>query len=81
VVLPGWLGPSDLPPNTYNAVLEPINAKRLWQIGQRELCPWPINGTNQKPDFVVGTAWKASLHLGSAILQNDVLTFEKKTWG
>jgi hypothetical protein len=62
--LPGWLGPSALPPMTYNDVLEPINAKRLWQIGHCELYPWPINQQTSKPDFVVGTDWRTDVHRG-----------------
>lgn len=49
--LPGWAGPSKLAGTTYNDLLEPINAKRIWQLEQGELYPWPFNEAAKKPDY------------------------------
>jgi hypothetical protein len=54
--LPGWAGPSKLAGTTYNDLLEPVNAKRIWQLKQGELYPWPFNEAAKKPDYRLTSA-------------------------
>ncbi|TQM78488.1 hypothetical protein FHX81_0757 [Saccharothrix saharensis] len=51
---PVWGGPSSLPTVLQNDLLELINAKLLWQSGDRRLHPWPFNEAAKKPDYLVG---------------------------
>ncbi|MFJ6677151.1 hypothetical protein ACIQMJ_39130 [Actinosynnema sp. NPDC091369] len=51
---PVWGGPSSLPTGLHNDLLELINAKLLWQSGDRRLHPWPFNAAGKKPDYLVG---------------------------
>jgi hypothetical protein len=53
--VPDWTGPSRLATTTYNDLLEPINAKRLWQVGHAKLYPWPFNEKAKKPDYTRST--------------------------
>ncbi|MFF8092896.1 hypothetical protein [Streptomyces sp. NPDC016675] len=50
---PGYRPPSALHGTCYNAALELIVAKALWQTGHTEILPWPVEGTAAKPDFVI----------------------------
>ncbi|WP_190020355.1 hypothetical protein [Streptomyces hiroshimensis] len=52
----GVPGPSRFPVGVYNDLHELINAKRLWQSGDRQLHPWPFNEGAKKPDYVVADA-------------------------
>ncbi|MEU5431352.1 alpha/beta hydrolase [Streptomyces olivoreticuli] len=45
---------SKFPTATFNDALETVNAKRLWEAGDRTLHPWPYNLKAKKPDYVVG---------------------------